>query len=588
MPGFYISNDKVMLPDCIKQKTTEDFLIDVMENDKFWWARKTTDKFINDKLFYEDNNYIIITDGVIVNLKNLLIMYSAETLVDLIYKLLTLRKDFFSEFRGTFSGAVFIKEKDEWIVYTGPHGEHNIFYYEQGNKFYIGSEVTFLLDVINKRKYSLTLNERAVKFMLTYGYMADDSTYATEIKTLLPGHFLKIEREGRIVIEKYYELEKNTIDLSDRNEQEIIDELDDRFRKAVKLQFDKDIEYGYYHLADLSGGLDSRMVNWVAREMGYKDILNINYCCSNHLDEIISKQVAKKLGNDIILLPLDAGNFMFDIDETVRELGGLALYLGNTGCMRLLSNLNMKKYGIKHGGNLGDVVVGSFLQSERDEMNIKPEGMYSTKLTDQGADDISIRYKDQELYLMNVRGFMANCSCSVGILRNWTEMVSPFQNIEFLEYCMSIPVRLRAHHYIYSRWIQEKYPEASMFLWAKTGVNIRKYSNAPILCVGQKIKKKGIKTIRKIKRFIQNLSSNRIMFDDKFDMNPMEYWYSKNSNVKNFMDSYFEKNINHRGLSENVKRQISSLYHEGSAIEKGQVMTVLSAIGLYFRNSEGE
>lgn len=106
--------------------------------------------------------------------------------------------------------------------------------------------------------------------------------------------------------------------------------------------------------------------------------------------------------------------------------------------------------------------------------------------------------------------------------------------------------------------------------------------------MGQKIKKKGIKTIRKIKRFIQNLSSNRIMFDDKFDMNPMEYWYSKNSNVKNFMDSYFEKNINHRGLSENVKRQISSLYHEGSAIEKGQVMTVLSAIGLYFRNSEGE
>lgn len=44
---------------------------------------------------------------------------------------------------------------------------------------------------------------------------------------------------------------------------DLIDMLDEKFRAVVKLEFDKDIEYGYKYLVDLSGGLDSRMTSWV-------------------------------------------------------------------------------------------------------------------------------------------------------------------------------------------------------------------------------------------------------------------------------------------------------------------------------------
>lgn len=579
MPGFYISNDS-FLPSQFDEKK-ENFVTNVLQKENICCARQTGNKFLNDKIFYEDENYIIITEGVILNLRDLEARNNVKSLEALIIKLAKKERPFYSLFRGTFSGAVFFKERNEWIIYTGQHGEHNIFYYKTGDKYYIGSEVGYLLEIIKKNKYPISIDEQAIYYMLTYGYMVDESTYAKEIKCLLPGHVLKI-RNGEIEIEQYYNLEKNTIDLSNKSEDEIINELDEKFRLAVQLQFDKDDEYGLEHLADLSGGLDSRMVNWVARDLGYTGILNINYCYSNHLDEIIAKQIAGKLGNEIILFPLDTGKFIFDLDDTVKKSGGLALYIGNTGCMRLLENLNVNRYGLKHGGNLGDVIVGSFLKDEKQEKVIEQDGMYSKLLSNCYNDSTSRKYMDQELYLMNVRGFMANCACSSGILRNWSEMVSPFQNIEFLEYCMSIPVQLRKKHYIYKRWIQKKYPEAAKFVWQKEEVDLQSFIDSPYLWINQRIRKYCHRIIDNIKQLINRMSFGKMEFINKKDMNPMDYWYRNNPNIKKFMDDYFQSNIEVLHLQKKMKDDICRLYCTGNAYDKSLALTAISAVKYYF------
>ena len=57
-----------------------------------------------------------------------------------------------------------------------------------------------------------------------------------------------------------------------------VEQLDVLFRKAVSRCFEKDKAYGYNnHLASLSGGIDSRMVNFVAKELGYKKISNYTF-----------------------------------------------------------------------------------------------------------------------------------------------------------------------------------------------------------------------------------------------------------------------------------------------------------------------
>jgi len=580
MPGFYVSND-IFLPRQFKE-TKENFITNILLKESICCAQQTRNKFMNDKIFYEDEKFIIITEGVVLNLSQLKVLYNADDLASLVCRLLGKDEPFYSLFRGTFSGAVYLKEKEEWIIYTGQHGEHNVFYCQHGDKFYIGSEVAYVLDAVKRRELLLSVDERGIYYILTYGYMVDESTYAKEIKCLLPGHILRIRKGGHIEVEQYYSLKKNTIDLSNISEDEIINELDERFRLAVKLQFDKDNEYGLHHLVDLSGGLDSRMVNWVARDMGYAEILNINYCYSNHLDEIIAKQIASRLGNEIILFPLDTGKFIFDLDETVQKSGGLSLYIGNTGCMRLLENLNVNRYGLKHGGNLGDVVIGSFIKDESEEVVVKQAGMYSEILSKCYDDDTIKKYANQELYLMNIRGFMANCACSSGILRNWSEMVSPFQNIEFLEYCMSIPVRLRKKHYLYKRWIQKKYPEAGKFIWQKEEVDLQKFSRSPNTWISQRMVKYSGKMIEHIKQVINQMSLGKITFENNREMNPMEYWYYNNREIKMFMDKYFESNINYIYLPEKIRNDMYRLYNVGNAYDKSLVLTVISAVKSYF------
>lgn len=73
-----------------------------------------------------------------------------------------------------------------------------------------------------------------------------------------------------LVVEKrvYHRFNSNKYNLYNIPEDEIIQESDDRFRNAIRHEYDKDREYGYKHLTDLSSGLDSRMAMWIEKKWG--------------------------------------------------------------------------------------------------------------------------------------------------------------------------------------------------------------------------------------------------------------------------------------------------------------------------------
>src|SRR5690606_29863601 len=125
-----------------------------------------------------------------------------------------------------------------------------------------------------------------------------------EIKRLMVGYYIKI-KNNTLIHEKYYTLRNEPIEIS---EKEAIDEIDKRFRDAVELAFEKDKEYGYKHIATLSGGLDSRMTVWVAHELGYSNQLNLTFSQSNYLDETIAKEIAIELKHEWLFKALDNGN----------------------------------------------------------------------------------------------------------------------------------------------------------------------------------------------------------------------------------------------------------------------------------------
>ena len=66
-------------------------------------------------------------------------------------------------------------------------------------------------------------------------------------------------------------------------------------------------------------------------------------------------------------------------------------------------------------------------------------------------------------------------------------------------------------------------------------------------------------------------------FNKKANMNPMQYWYETNKDLKQIMDNYYKNNIELLKDAK-LKQDAIELYNNGNANEKIQVITLLSFI----------
>ena len=338
----------------------------------------------------------------------------------------------------------------------------------------------------------------------------------------------------------------------------------------LRKQWSKDDEYGYHHLSDMSGGLDSRMNYWVAKSMNKGKAMLMTYCKSGYLDEQIAMQVAEYWHEELLFKPLDDASFMFDIDENTAMLGGLSFYSGITGGKRMLESLDLASYGIEHTGMIGDVALGSFFNSSDELRKNSYTPLYSNKLTNRLGDNIFKLYENYpsiETYLMYVRGFHGACNTHL-IRENYIEVWSPFLDIDFLQLCFDLPPEKKVGHYIYKKWMIAKYPEAANIRWEKTNGLI----NEGYLITT--LKQLGRRLSRKVKKMI-GLNSQK-----KWGMNPLDYWLETNTELSIYMDEYMEDAV--QRVEEKCSKQLivdlHMMYTEGNAIEKSMVLTVLSTI----------
>lgn len=567
MPGFYVSNiGDAQLRNVRDAHCTQG----VMELEgRFFCARNTLSKFLDDKTFDLDDDYCVITEGVILNKSELFEAWKADSVFDLVVKMYRERGDsFFADFRGPFSGALYDRAQDKWIFYTSHYGDSALFYYvDQNGGFAFASQVNYLLSLLRESKIELSLDEHAFYSMLTYAYMVDESTYAKEIKRLVPGTYAVIEHDD-MRIRRYYKITDRKFDLAALSEDEVIEELDVRFRKAVWREFSKDEEYGHKHLCDLSGGLDSRMTTWVAHELGFEDCLNTTFCQSGYLDETIAEEIADALGNELLFKPLDTATFLFEAEHIIEMNFALSVYSGISGGEQLLKAINLDGYGLEHTGQIGDVVVGSFLSSVGEKSPVKHAGMYSSRLLGRMPDPDDGHYASQEEFMMNVRAFLGACSSHL-IRSNYVVVASPFLDIDFLDFCMSIPLEMRIGHRLYRRWITSKYPRAAEFTWEREGVPLT--ASAPRRFIG--------KALHHLPFLISRKTHGKL-FVSKQNMTPFEYWYERKPQIRQWINGTYKQNI---GLCpSNLRGDVETLFEVGTVGEKLQVITALLALDFYF------
>ena len=564
MPGFFISNfGKIEL----ENFRNSECVADEWQIDGVFCARNTLNKFLCDKVFAESNEYFIIMEGVILNKAELYVEHGVETVEELVSSMyLQHGRIFFDGFRGSFSGALYDKARKEWVIFTNHYGDNPVFYYtDNAGGFAFGSQVNYVLNALAKEGVDLTLNMDAVYMMLSYGFMVDESTYAGEIKRLLPGSFATVNKNGEVKVDSYYRPKEHLRDLSGWSDAKIIQEMDRLFQQAVVRGLSKDVEYGYSHLCDLSGGLDSRMTTWVAHELGFAPVLNVTFSQSQYLDQLIAQKIAAYLHNEFIFKSLDDANFIFDAKQIVEMNFGLSLVAGITGAESFMRRLNFSGLGMGHTGQMGDVIVGSFLDSTDDLDDFRPGGNYSDRGIEKIALPITREYADREQYLLETRGFLGALS-SHFVRRNYTEVASPFLDIDFFDFCLSIPVEKRASHKLYKRWILEKHPEAAQFIWEKEGAKI----------TSTKLSRFLRKCMRVARRMLKRMQGATPVSS----MNPFDMWYKSNADIRNWIDAELVRE--RPACPPHVRVEIDSYIIGSSALEKMQALTALLAIDYYF------
>ncbi len=574
MPGFYINSipSRVALKNLYPQRC----IMETLSEGTITIKRHTLNKFMRDKAFCDTSELAAVTEGVILNLHELLDEYGTATINELVQAMY--RKEgeqFFSRFVGPFAGALYDKKLNVWLVWTNHVGDKAVFYSASSKLFTAGSQVNYVIDAFREKGVELSFDEQAAYQMLTFGFMEGDRTYAQEIKRLRGGQYIRYS-DGKLEVKEYFTLHHHPERFAGKCDEEIIEELDMAIRHASAQEYAKDEEYGYEHFSDLSGGLDARMNMWVAHSLRPRHIQFMTYCKANYLDEIIAKQLAMYWHDEIIVKPLDDVSYLYEIDDIVFMNAGLSLYSGITGGKRMLEHVNMDVYGLEHTGQLNGGIIGTYLSAIGGGK--QPTGMYSEKLKDRLKETNHEEFDDHELYMLYTRGFHGVMNTQM-IRSNYTEAWTTTTHPEVMQLCMDVPVEKRLNHALYKKWIISHYPEAAKYKWEKTNSLIT--DNEYVI---------------KLRSFIRRArnKAGRVIHNTQYSregMNPLEYWVANNTDIGNFLDryatsGYFDLPAN---TSTKLITDMQSLYETGSISEKAMVLTVLASAKLYFgESSHGE
>lgn len=530
-------------------------------------SQHTLRKFMQDKLWCDKGEYLYALEGVVFNMTELVQKYGEPLLPNMF---LQKGETFVQELRGSFSLLFYVQSSNTCFLYTDHIGGKLVFYCEQGNSLFFAPSMSAMRQAMDNAE----LDEQYAYSMLTYGYSPTENTPIKGVFRLLGGEYLRMDEHG--ILRKQYHRFDNT-PIEGKSVGQHIQEVDRLFRQAVRRMLDKNAQYNLDNLMPLSAGLDSRMVVWVANSLGAK-VRNFTFSQTNYYDHIVPGQISRYLGNDWVFEPLDGGDYLKNIDESIAKTEFLSQYSGPAQVWTHFQPIIQSQDGVIATGMVGDIVLSSHLKTN--ERYYIGEGAFSDKLLGRLKSllpsNFTSRYANEEIYYLYVRGFLFANMGSPVVFQHYTETSSPFADVDFLQYCFHIPFALRKNYYLYDRWILQCYPQAAQ--WAHNGAakighrpcNISLFHRTIPLSEWPKRAFWHIMKKMRIHDFYQTKEGD--------SMNPIDSWLQTNVSLRKSLDEYIAANLLLIKDKAQLQADCNFLIHNGVGLEKLAVITLLSTI----------
>lgn len=549
------------------QKETNNFLCDEINGKFYYLKRRVLSKFPEDKLFLANKNIILCTDGVFLNNS---VKEKYDNNIDFIiqeaYKKNNL-KMLINKLRGVFSGIVIDTNKQQICVFTDHLALKPIFYMIFDRGIIVSSEVNEISEFCKLNHIDIHLDIIGSYSMLSYGYMYGDYTLIKEVKRLREGNILYYSN-GKISFEIYHKINTKAVPIS---KEKAICRLDELFCQSLTLEVEKNKTHHYEDVIPLSAGMDCRMTSYVYRKIFHQHAINFTYSETGEYDFIEPSKMAHELQNKWIFKSLDNGLDLYNIDESIKLSDGLVYYAAPAQLGDFLRLVNTQNWGIIHTGVLGDVVIGAtYIKEPFHTQYSIGDGAYSIKMVNKLKKYLCIGPSDYEVGMIQNRGINGICLGYSLTFRHYAEDLSPFLNIDFFDFCLSLPLELRQKHNLYYAWVERFYPDVQKY--KHNGVSIKGH---------KKIKFSGKEyRIRAIPDLLKNTIKSK--FKTNYGMNPIQSWYNSNPELRKIMEDYYVQNKDIIAGWKELAYDVDRLFFCGNVIEKVQAISLLGSVKMLF------
>lgn len=164
-----------------------------------------------------------------------------------------------SRLEGMFAFAIFDSRTRECFFAVDPSGQKFFYYLQDKNSFVFASEIQALITDPWREK---NWNFDAISEFISQRMILGGDTHIQEISRLEAGTYMILKPDGRKTIKRYYTVQVGRQDYTELSD--IKNSIRDAAREACHRTFNLEVPYGHF----LSGGIDSAIVTYFAREAG--------------------------------------------------------------------------------------------------------------------------------------------------------------------------------------------------------------------------------------------------------------------------------------------------------------------------------
>ena len=216
----------------------------------------------------------------------------------ILYSYMEWGQGFVHKLRGMFAIAVWDSRDDSLILIRDRVGIKPLYYTVHNDRLYFGSEIKAMIEDTSIPK---ELNKKGLYDYLSFLTVPAPNTLFKNIYKIPAGHKLIIKNGVVSELIEYWDVFDEIVDLKNKSEEQIKEELIDELKESVSLRMGADVPVGVF----LSGGIDSSLNAALFTEMRNKPVSSFSVGYENDSDLTsytnefkYSSLMAKQLNSD--------------------------------------------------------------------------------------------------------------------------------------------------------------------------------------------------------------------------------------------------------------------------------------------------